>query len=369
MNISEKIKQWLDTDIDSFIKSVKPSDIPHILAKPRLSEYDFLALLSDTARPYLEEMARKARELTIHHFGRVIQLYIPLYLSNYCSNECLYCGFRKSNQIPRRKMTLSEIESNAQKIHDMGMRNILLLTGESPRQTPIAYLEEAVRIMKKFFSSIAIEIHPLDTKDYITLARAGVDSLTVYQEVYDRDIYKQVHVSGRKRDYDYRLHTPERGAKAGFRAINIGPLFGLGEPVREGFIAGIHARMLQIAYPEIEVSLSLPRINTAEGDFQPRYTLDDVKMVQFILAYRIYMPVVGINISTRESADFRDHLIPLGTTKMSAASRTEVGGYQNSERKDIGQFELHDKRSVEEVAAVIEQHGYEAVFKDWEILV
>jgi len=222
----------------------------------------------------------------------------------------------------------------------------------------------AVGVLKKYFSSISIEIYPMEIDEYKILKNAGVDGLTVYQEVYDKKIYKKVHTSGEKRDFLYRLDTPERGAKAGFRAINIGSLFGLAEIKKEAFFSGIHAKYLMDKYLECEVSLSLPRINHAEGEFKPDFELDDKTFLQIMLAYRAFMPMVGINVSTRERAEFRDNLIGLGVTKFSAGSKTDVGGYANEE-KSTAQFDISDDRSVQEIVDMIKSRGYQPVFKDW----
>ena len=368
MPFNDVLKEWEDFPFESFIRSVKKENIRRILNSDRIQLLDFLSLLSNSATEYLEEMARKAHYLTLQHFGRVIQLYIPLYISNYCTNECAYCGFNMQNKIGRKKLSLEEIEQNAVEIAHHRMRHILLLTGEAPKITPLPYLKEAVLILKKYFASVSIEIFPMLEEEYKILKEAGVDGLTIYQETYDRLIYDRVHLSGRKKDFLYRLEAPERGARAGFRSVNIGPLFGLGDPIREAFFAGLHADYLQRKYPEIEVSISLPRLNEAEGNFKALHPLDDRHYVQTLLAFRLFLPRVGITLSTREKGDFRDSLIPLGITRMSAGSLTTVGGYENRNGalKETPQFEIQDHRSIEEIIEVIKSKGYEPVFKDWD---
>ena len=366
-NFEELLKRYEDFNFEEYLKSVQDEDIKRSLQKEHLDEFDFLNLISDKAKNYLEEMAIKSRQNYLRHFGRVIQLYIPIYVSNYCSSDCSYCGFSKKNKIIRKHLTKAEIEKEAKEIAKTGIKHILLLTGEAKKIADIDYLKTAATVLKKYFSSIAIEVYPMSVDEYKELKKTGVDSLTVYQEVYDREIYKEVHTSGEKTDFLYRLNTPERGAKAGFRALNIGVLFGLSDIQKEAFFSAIHAKYLMDKYLECEVSLSLPRINQAEGDYKPKYSLDDKTFLQIMLAYRIYMPMVGINISTRERASFRDNLIGLGVTKLSAGSKTDVGGYEGKD-SSTPQFEISDERSVEEIVKVIKQKGYQPVFKDWEIL-
>jgi 2-iminoacetate synthase len=313
-------------------------------------------------------MARKAHILTEQFFGRTIQLFIPLYISNFCSNECIYCGFHRGNNISRKKLSLAEIEVEAKAIAATGMRHLLLLTGEAPGVTPIDYLEDAVRLLKKYFASVAIEIFPMDTDDYSRLQKAGVDGLTLYQEVYDEDRYALVHKAGKKTDFRYRLDAPERGARAGFRMVNVGPLLGLGEVRSEVFFCGLHAKYLDDTFLQTEIGLSLPRMNPAEGNYQPEFKADDRTFVQFMTALRCFLPRAGITVSTRESAAFRDNLIRLGVTRFSAGSCTGVGGY--GERQDTGtpQFEITDERGVEEVVQAIRNAGYQPVYKDWDMI-
>jgi 2-iminoacetate synthase len=368
MSFYHKIEEYRGLDFEDFFAKVTPQDIERILTKQRLGELDFLALLSPQAAEYLEPMAQKARQLTIQYFGRTIQLYIPLYISNYCTNECLYCGFNRSNGIQRKKLTLAEIESEAKAIARSGMQHLLLLTGEATAVTPLDYLEAAVRVLKRYFASVSIEVFPMDEPDYRSLKQAGVDGLTLYQEVYDEKIYSNVHLAGKKTDYRYRLDAPERGARAGFRSVNIGPLLGLGEKRREIFFTGLHAKYLDDRFLETEIGLSLPRFNPAEGAFTPEDLVDDRSFVQFLTALRLFLPRCGIAISTRERAAFRDRLMHLGPTRFSAGSCTGVGGYAEDEQKGTPQFEITDERSVDEVVAAIRSQGYQPVYKDWDLI-
>lgn len=369
MSFIELVQDWTSFDFEDYFGSVTPQDVRQSLSRDNLKANDLLNLLSPTARQFLEPMAQKARAMTLQYFGRTIGLYAPLYISDYCANQCTYCGFNAHTEFNRSKLTLEQIEQEAAAIAGTGIRHILVLTGEAPAKTPMSYLTDGMAILKKYFSSIALEMFPMDEEDYRAMIAAGADSLTVYQEVYDRTIYSQVHPGGRKADYVWRLQTPERGARAGFRAVNIGALFGLGEPKTEAFMAGLHAKYLEQAFPDVEVSLSLPRMTKAEGGIAPKHLLTDMDFVQVMLAWRLFMPRLGITISTRESAQFRDRLVHLGATRYSAGSRTDVGGYAQEIDDSTVQFEVTDTRSVNEITQMIRQSGYQPVFKDWEIFI
>lgn len=367
MSFNKIIDRYADFDFHGFLKSRTDTHVRQCLAKDHLEPMDFLTLLSHKASGHLEMMAQKARRLTIQHFGRTIQLYIPLYISNYCNSECVYCGFNRRHSIKRRKLSLEEIDIEARKISQTGMRHILVLTGEAPKVTPINYLVSAVEILKRYFASISIEMFPMELDEYVRLKEAGVDGLTIYQEVYDRQCYQNVHLAGRKTDYEFRLDAAARGAEAGFRWVNIGALLGLADPAREAFITGLHAHYLTHRYLETEFSISMPRINPAEGGYQPEFQVDDPTFVQFLTAFRLFLPRAGIPISTRERAVFRDHLMHLGATRFSAGSRTDVGGYTGVEDSHCQQFEISDERSVSQMVSAIKAGGLQAVYKDWEL--
>jgi len=367
MSFLKVMDTYSNFDFEGFWPSVTDDHVRRCLAKDRLGPLDLLTLLSPRAADHLETMAQKARQLTIQHFGRTIQLYIPLYISNFCNSECIYCGFNRRHDIRRSKLTLEEIDTEARKIVSTGMRHVLVLTGEAPKVTPLDYLTSAVEILKSYFASISIEIYPMETAEYAQLQRAGVDGVTVYQEVYDRRVYEQVHLAGRKTDYLYRLEAPARGAQAGFRWVNVGALLGLADPRKEAFFTGLHAHYLTNRYLETEISISMPRINPAEGGFQPPFPVDDRTFVQFLAAFRLFLPRAGIPISTRERADFRDRLMHLGATRLSAGSRTDVGGYTHTDQANCKQFEISDERSVPEMVMAIKAGGLQPVYKDWEI--
>ena len=332
-----------------------------------MSEKEFAWMLSEDAQGSLEEMANIARDITLRNFGRTMQLYTPLYLSNYCENRCVYCGFNADNTIERRRLSLEEVEKEARAIAMSGLKHILILTGESHQMSPLSYIKECVSILKKYFASISVEIYALTEAEYAELVSSGVDGLTIYQETYDENIYESVHPSGPKRNYAFRLGAPARGARAGMRNVNIGVLLGINDWRREAFQLGLHAKSLQDKFSDVEIGVSLPRIKPHAGSFEAPYKVDDRAMVQILTALRIFLPRVGISISTREDPDFRDNLIAIGLTRMSAGSSTYVGGHttgiKNSGHKP--QIEISDKRSVAEMMTALQNKGYQPVLKDW----
>lgn len=340
------------------------ADVERALSTPRVDSTGFMALLSPAAEPYLEQMAQRAHELTVRNFGRVILLYTPLYLANYCSNFCLYCGFAAPNRIKRDRLTLEEVDQEARVIAATGLHHILILTGESRARSSVDYIRQCVEVLRAHFTSISIEVYPLETAEYAQLVAAGVDGLTIYQETYDRQVYAAAHPRGPKRDYRYRLEAPERACDAGMRTVNIGALLGLAGWRYDAFLTGMHAQYLQDRYPDVEVSVSLPRLRPHVGSLWQQSDVSDRHFVQILLALRLFLPRVGITISTRERAGFRDRLIPLGVTKMSAGSCTKVGGRLHQEA-NTGQFDISDERDVPTMKAAIERLGYKAILKDW----
>jgi 2-iminoacetate synthase len=364
MTFYDEVSKYQDTDFTGILDGFTTSQIARALDKPELQPQDFLALLSPKANNSLEDIAQAAHSVTLRNFGRNIFLFIPLYLANYCVNHCVYCGFNADNNITRCKLTLPEVENEAQAIARTGMKHLLILTGESRLESPVSYIKDCVLILKKYFSSVSIEIYPLSTEEYAELISAGIDGLTVFQEVYDRNIYARVHPQGPKHNYQFRLEAPERAGQAGIRTINIGPLLGLNDWRSEIFMTGLHAAYLQKKFPEIEVSISCPRMRPEVGGYEAEFPVSDRDLVQLILALRLFLPRAGITISTRESAEFRDNLVKLGVTKMSAASSTAVGGYATAQHS-VGQFEISDHRSTDEVREAIAARGYKPIFKDW----
>ena len=364
MSFYECCSQYQDVSFKKFWAGVSARDIFNIIRQNKVNEYDFLALLSPAAEELLEAMAQRARQLSLQHFGKTIQLFTPMYISNHCVNRCAYCGFNMSNELHRRKLTPGEIEGQAKEIVKTGLKHILILTGESKKETPLAYIVEAVHILKKYFHSISIEIYPLAEEEYKEVIDAGVDGLTIYQEAYDLKIYDKVHLAGPKKNYRFRLDAPERACKAKMRSVNIGALLGLSHWRKEAFLTGLHAAYLQNNYPDVEVSVSLPRLRPSPGVFEDVNFVLDKNFVQIMLATRIFLPYVGMTISTRENRRFRDNLIPLGVTKMSAGVSTAVGGHTSGLKED-SQFEVADQRSVVEMKEAILARGYQPVFKNW----
>ncbi len=330
----------------------------------RLEFTDYLSLISPSADLFLEEMALLSKEITEERFGKTIQLYMPMYLSNECRSSCLYCGFSFENKIARKTLNSNEIRKEAEILSAKGIEHLLILTGEDYSKTPLSYLIDSVKILKEYFSSVSIEIYPMDTSDYLQLIEAGVDGLALYQETYDRETYRKYHLRGVKKDMDYRLNGPDRGGLAEFRKIGIGALLGLSDPLGEMFFLGLHASHLLKEYWKTSLQVSLPRMRPAKGDFHSVIPVSDREFLRFIFAIRIYFKDMGIVLSTRESARLRNNLIGLGITTMSAESKTEPGGY--SESGALEQFETEDKRSLIDVIRYIKEKGYDAVLKDFD---
>lgn len=340
-------------------------DVEYVLAKDHLNLDDYKVLLSKPAKKYLEPMAQRAKKLTLEHFGKNIGLYTPIYIANYCVNGCSYCGFNKSNHIHRAKLSLEEIDQEARNIAKTKLKDILLLTGESRQQSSVEYIGEAVKILKKYFNSVGIEVYPLETEEYRYLHGLGVDFLSVYQETYDTKRYDEVHLSGPKKVYSYRFNAPERGLMGGLRGVSIGALLGLSDFRKDAFATGMHGYLLQRRYPAAEVCFSVPRLRPCAGGEHTQFEqVYDADLLQIMLALRIFMPFSGINLSTRESASFRDNVLGLAPTKISAGVHTGIGGH-GSEQKGDEQFEINDTRSVEEYKQFLTSRGYQYVFNDY----
>ncbi|MFH1761907.1 MAG: 2-iminoacetate synthase ThiH [bacterium] len=365
MSLFSLIKSYNSFNFNEFQNTVDGNRIERILDKRGLDIMDFLCLLSKNASNNLEEMAQIAHENTKKYFGNVIQIFTPLYLSNYCDNKCRYCSFANHQKIKRKKLSLDEIRTEAEIISKSGMRNILILTGESRSMTPVNYIKSSIEVLGEYFSSIGIEIYPLTGDEYLELIRSGVDSLTIYQEVYDRKIYSNLHDRGPKADYEFRLDAPERALQQNIRKVNIGTLLGLGNPVKEIFFTGLHMQYLQKKYPWAEFSVSLPRIRPLVSEFKPEFQISDALFVQILTALRIWNPSLGITISTRESQNFRNNILKLGVTRMSAGVSTAVGGH--SSNSSANQFEISDLRSLPEIQCDLLKMGYQPVLHDWNI--
>lgn len=321
-------------------------------------------ILSNDDPAFIEDLARRARAATVQYFGRAVSLYAPLYLANYCENRCVYCGFKQGIAIDRVKLTEAEMHAEMKKVAELGMQSILLLTGESRKMTPVSYIKTAVEIAKQYFPGIALEVYPLEVDEYRELFEAGVDGVTIYQETYDRERYKELHIAGKKADYDYRYGTPERIAKSGIRFISMGVLLGLAEPAEDIYRLFTHLEWMERHYPGVEYSVSFPRLIPLEGNGTQYFEVSDLMLVKLICLARVLFPRVGINLSTRERAEMRDHALSFGVTRISAASRTTVGGYALNEC-DVPQFDVMDGRSVDEVVTMLKAKGFDPVFTDW----
>lgn len=341
------------------------NDVKRSLNKQCLSLEDYGAILSPAAESYLEEMAVRATIETRKHFGNSIQLFTPLYISNYCENQCVYCGFNCYNKIHRGKLSLTEIEAELQAIAATGLQEILLLTGESRHQSGIDYIGEAVKLAARYFPTVGIEIYPLNSDEYADLHQYGADFVCVYQETYNPDKYEQVHLRGPKRSFPYRFHAQERALRGGMRGVAFGALLGLDDFRKDAFAAGLHAYFLQRKYPHAEISFSTPRlrpyINNAGNSSND---VHERQLLQVMLAYRLFMPYAGITISTRERAGFRDHVVGMAATKISAGVRVGVGGHKTEEKGDE-QFEIADSRNVKEVHQIMIARGLQPVYTDY----
>lgn len=376
-------------------RSASGADVQRLIAGGAATLSDFATLLSPAAGELLEPLCARSQALTRQRFGKVIRLFAPLYLSNECVNNCAYCGFSRDNAIFRVTLSVEEVRREAQALAAQGFRNILLVAGEHPKFVSNGYLADCVRALHETIPSLSLEIGPMETADYRPLVAAGAEGLVVYQETYDREIYGRMHTLGPKRDFNWRLECPERAYAAGFRRLGIGALHGLADWRTEALATAAHAAYLSRHCWKAQVTVSLPRLRPCAGDFQPLTHLGDRELVQLIAAFRLFMPDVGLVLSTREPAALRDGLLPLGITHASAGSHTEPGGYTGAGKDSIhqtvrgrivalaadadervlatgrttnatGQFEIADDRSPEEVAALIRRLGYEPVWKDWD---
>jgi 2-iminoacetate synthase len=356
---------WPVERVRELIYTQTASDVERALRAASLAESDFAALLSPAAAKTLEPAARKAAALTRQRFGRVLQFYAPLYVSSYCTNSCVYCGFNCRNKVNRCRLTVEEALAEAGFLASEGFQHLLLVAGEDPKGVPVDYFERLIRRLNGRFSSVNIEIYPLDTPEYARLVAAGLDSLTLYQETYDREAYAQFHPAGPKRDFDWRIDAIERGAEAGVTFLGIGALLGLSDWRVDAFYVGLHAAYLQRRYWRQHVSISFPRLRAAAGGFEPPFPVNDQAFVQILLAQRLFLPDAGMVLSTREAPALRDHLIPLGITRLSAGSRTSPGGYTH-EAEAEQQFQVQDHRPLAEMRERVQALGFDPVCKDWD---
>ncbi|MDR2676525.1 MAG: 2-iminoacetate synthase ThiH [Endomicrobium sp.] len=370
MTFYEVKKKYDKFNFEQYISAVSDKMIKSSICKSVLNDMDFLNIISPKATKYIEEIAQKAHNISVNHFGKNILLYAPLYVSNFCTNNCVYCGFSTANKIKREVLTFEKIEENCKILSSYGIRHVLLVTGESNTRTPLSYLKKCISMLRNYFDGIDIEIYPLDECGYKELLEAGADGLTIYQETYNEKLYRLLHTKGAKANYYYRLEACERAGKVNYRSLNVGVLMGLNDFISEVFFVGLHAAYLQNNFPSAEISISFPRLRPTVKYYKPKITVSDQNLIQAICAVRIFINRVNITISTRENQCLRSNLIPLGITKMSAGSSTEVGGYINNNKKQEfeGQFKINDTSTVNDVKKMIYKMGYQPVMKNWLVL-
>lgn len=350
------------------IMEAGPVEVERALGSPgRGGLADFAALLSPcAAERYLEPMAQLTRQLTRKRFGNAIRLFAPLYLSNECNNVCDYCGFSLGNDIPRKTLSTAEILREAGVLKSFGFEHVLLVTGESSMRVGVDYLADALRTLRRHFANLSIEAQPLHASEYERLIEEGLHAVMVYQETYDRESYAAHHLKGKKKNFEWRLETPDRLGRAGVNKIGLGCLFGLTKDWRtDAYFAGLHLDYLEKKYWRTTYSMSFPRIRPYEGEIMPMVDLADRDLVQLLCAFRIFKEELELTLSTRESPTLRENLLPLGVTTMSAGSKTNPGGYAGEE-DSLEQFSTSDERSASEVRTVLREKGYDPVWKDWD---
>ncbi len=334
---------------------------------------DLKALLSPAAEPYLERMAAKARIETRKHFGNTVYIFTPLYIANYCDNYCVYCGFNCYNQINRMKLSLEQIEHEMKIIADTGMEEILILTGESREKSNVEYIGEACKLARKYFRMVGLEVYPLNSDEYKYLHECGADYVTVFQETYDADKYETLHLLGHKRVWPYRFESQERALMGGMRGVAFAALLGLSDFRRDALASALHVHYLQRKYPHAEMSLSCPRLRPIINNEKINpLDVHEKQLCQIICAYRIFLPYVGITVSSRESAQFRDGIVKIAATKVSAGVSTGIGdheskytGGEHSEAEGDEQFEIDDDRSFDMMYRDMEKEGLQPVLNDY----
>lgn len=367
--MTKTFKDLFDTysweEVSNSIYEKTAADVVQALENQKRSLEDFKALISPAAVPYLEQMAVLSRQLTLKRFGKVMQLYVPLYLSNECNNICTYCGFSYDNKVRRKTLSSIEIMQEVAVLKTMGYDHVLLVTGEANQSVHTEYFKKVLDLIKPHFAHISMEVQPLDTNDYASLIPYGLHTVLVYQETYHREDYKKHHPKGKKSNFDYRLETADRLGEAGMYKMGLGVLIGLEDWRTDSFFTALHLNYLEKKYWKSKYSLSFPRLRPFSGGLEPKVEMTDRELVQLICAYRLFNGEVELSISTRESTVFRDNVISLGVTAMSAGSKTNPGGYA-VEPQSLEQFEISDERSPEEIAAMLRSKGYEPVWKDWD---
>lgn len=371
--IDSDVKDLVLKAVDKYdYNSYTARDVENALSKENCSVEDFKALLSPAAAPYLEQMARKAERITAEHFGNTVYIFTPVYIANYCQNYCVYCGFNCYNNIRRKRLSFEEIEHEMQVIAKTGMEEILMLTGESRKYSDVEYIGEAVKIAKKYFRNIGIEIYPVNTDEYRYLHECGVDYVTVFQETYNTEKYETLHLMGHKRVWPYRFDAQERALKAGMRGAGFSALLGLDDFRKDALATALHVYHLNRRYPHAELSLSCPRLRPIINNekINPR-DVGEKELCQVLCAYRIFLPFAGITVSSRESRQFRDGIAKICATKVSAGVSTGIGDheekYTGSQEDDAGdeQFEINDSRTFRSMYDDMERGGLQPVLNDY----
>lgn len=354
---------WDQTTASIYTKT--KVDVEEALHRDRRNLEDFKALISPAAADYLEPMAQLSYRLTRERFGNTMQMYVPMYLSNECQNICTYCGFSMNNSIKRTTLSDAEILAEVAVIKEMGFDHILLVTGEANRTVGVPYFQRAMKLIRPHFSQISMEVQPMDQEEYEALIPEGLNTVLVYQETYHRADYKKHHPKGRKSNFNYRLETPDRLGKAGIHKIGLGVLIGLEDWRTDSFFCALHLDYLERTYWQTRYSLSFPRLRPCAGGIDLKSDMSERELVQLICAYRIFNQEIELSMSTRERAEFRNHVVKLGITSISAGSKTDPGGYA-SDIEALEQFEISDERSPAAISEMLSGQGFEVVWKDWD---
>lgn len=342
------------------------ADVENALNADYLTFNDFAALLSPAALPFIEELATRAQKETRKHFGNSIYMFTPLYIANHCENYCIYCGFNCYNKINRAKLSMEEIDIEMKNIAASGLQEILILTGESKTMSDVKYIGEACKLASKYFKVVGLEVYPMNTNDYAYLHSCGADFITVFQETYSSDKYETLHLKGHKRIFPYRFNAQERALMGGMRGVGFAALLGLSNFRKDAFATGIHAHLIQKKYPHAEIALSCPRLRPIINNdkINPK-DVHETQLLQVISAYRIFLPYANITISTRECERFRDNVINIAATKISAGVDVGIGGHSDEHTKGDEQFEISDSRNVEQIYSAITDKGLQPVMSDY----
>jgi 2-iminoacetate synthase len=365
MNFQEIFDSYNWEDVCQSISNKTEVDVLKALSNGGYGDLqDFMALISPAAKPYINEMAKLSNQLTKKRFGNTVQMFAPVYLSNECQNICTYCGFSFDNKIERLTLSERQMHLEFDAIKTLGFDSVLIVTGEANQTVHIDYFIKAIKIAKQYFSTISIEVQPLEEAEYKQLHDEDLYAVLVYQETYNKSKYKTYHPKGKKSNFDFRLETPERIGNAGIHKIGLGVLLGLENWRADSFFTALHLNYLEKKYWQTKFSISFPRIRPNESCFEPNVLMDEKDLVQLICAYRIFNENIELSLSTRESLKFRDNAFKIGITTMSAGSKTEPGGYAINSHA-LEQFAIDDTRTPQQVARIIKENGYEAVWKDW----